>query len=151
VLARIDWRPEPVALAIGAAVGLMWVLIPVPPATGAPPHGALTGAALAGWYLMRGIGTVLLVPVIEEMFFRDYLERRLRRGEGLAWRLGAALATAALFALLHDRWAEAFVAGLAFSWAIARRGRLADAVAAHAAANAVVFAVALATGRMEII
>lgn len=150
-LARIDWRPEPLALALGAAVGLMWVLVPVPAAEGAPPYGALAGGWLLGWHVLRGIGTVLLVPVIEELFFRDYLERRLRRGPGIGWRIGAALVTAGLFAALHDRWIEAFLAGLVFSFALARRGKVADAIAAHAMANAVVYGVALATGRLEII
>jgi exosortase E/protease (VPEID-CTERM system) len=150
-LSRIDWRPARLPLLLGAAVGLMWVLIPVPPAEGPPPYGALTGGWLLGWYVLRGIGTVALVPVIEELFFRDYLERRLRRGPGPVWRIGAALVTASLFALLHDRWAEAFVAGLVFSFALSRRGKVVDAIAAHAAANAVVYGVALALGRLEII
>lgn len=63
----------------------------------------------------------------------------------------AALITAGLFALLHDRWAEAFVAGLVFSVVARRSGRIADAIAAHAAANLVVFAVAAATGNLAII
>lgn len=150
-LSRIDWRPASLALLMGAGVGLMWVLVPVPPAEGPPPYGTLTGGWLLGWYVLRGLGTVVLVPVIEELFFRDYLERRLRRGPGPVWRIGAALVTASLFALLHDRWAEAFVAGLVFSFALSRRGKVVDAIAAHAAANAVVYGVALALGRLEII
>ncbi len=87
---------------------------------------------------------------------RDYLESRLRgEGPGSAvplWRAVAAmLVTAALFAALHNRWAEAFVAGLAFSLLARRSGQIADAVAAHALANPIVFAMAAATGNLAAI
>lgn len=147
--ARLPWRLDPAALLAGAGIGLLWVLIPVP-AGGPAPYGVLTGTALAGWLVLRGLGTVVLVPLVEELFFRDYLESRLRLRPGLPWTIGAALVTAGLFAALHDRWAEAFVAGLVFSW-VARRGRIPDAILAHAVANAVVYAVALSTGQMQII
>ncbi|WP_425280288.1 exosortase E/protease, VPEID-CTERM system [Roseivivax halodurans] len=147
----LGWRADPGAMGVGALVAAMWILIPVPAAE-APPYGALSGGLLALWILARGIGTTLLIPVIEELFFRDYLESRIRRGSGPLWAIVAALVSAGLFAALHDRWAEAFVAGLAFSW-LARRsgGRIADAILAHGLANGLIFAAALATGRFEII
>lgn len=147
---RFAWRLDPVAVAVGAAIGLMWVLIPVEPSDAAP-YGALTGSLLIIWFVLRGLGTIVFVPVIEELFFRDYLETRFRLGTGLGWRIFAACATAALFAALHDRWAEAFVAGLAFSWVIARRGNVVDAIVAHGVANALVFAVAATSGNLAII
>lgn len=113
----------------------------------------LTGGLLVLWFVFRGIGTVLLVPLVEELFFRDYLEGRLR-GDGapsVPRVVLAALISAALFAALHDRWAEAFVAGIVFSFVAWRSGRISDAIAAHAAANLVVFAVAVATGNLAII
>ncbi|WP_299681097.1 exosortase E/protease, VPEID-CTERM system [uncultured Roseobacter sp.] len=147
---RLDWQLDGVAIGAGALVGLMWVLIPVD-ATESAPYGTLAGGLLIGWFILRGVGTILFVPVIEELFFRGYLERRLRFGGGLRWRLLAALITACLFAALHDRWMEALVAGLVFSWVMARRGSVVDAIVAHAAANALVYAVALATGNLSII
>ena len=147
---RLPWRLDPVALAAGAVIGLYWVMIPVAP-TDVAPYGALAGAALIGWYVMRGIGTVILVPIIEELFFRDYLETRLRLGTGLAWKVLAAVLTAILFAALHDRWAEAFAAGLIFSFVAQRRGNITDAIVAHAVANAIVYATALITGNLAII
>ena len=147
---HLPWRIDPWAVGVGAAVGLMWVLIPVAPAE-APPHGALAGGLLVLWFVVRGLGTVLLVPLVEELFFRDYLEGRLRIGTGRAWAIFAALVTAALFAALHDRWAEALVAGLAFSALARRQGNITDAILAHAVANLIVYAVAIATGNLAII
>ena len=140
---------DPFALGAGVAVGVIWALIPVPAA--AAPYGALSGAVLATWFVLRGIGTVALVPLIEELFFRDYLESRLRLGTGRGWALLAALISAGLFAALHDRWAEAFAAGLVFSLVARRRGAIADAIFAHAAANAIVFLWALGSGNLAII
>lgn len=155
-LRDILWRISPLAWAAGAAIGVMWVAIPVAHSDAAPPYGALTGGMVALWFVFRGIGTVILVPLVEELFFRDYLESRLRGAAPDApaplWRsILAILVTAALFAALHDRWAEAFVAGLAFSLLVRRTGRIADAIAAHAAANLIVFTVAMATGNLAII
>ena len=155
-LRGIVWRVDPLAWLAGAAVGAMWVAIPVAPPEGAAPYGALSGGLLILWFLLRGIGTVLLVPLVEELFFRDYLESRLRGAaidaSAPLWRnVMAILVTAGLFAALHDRWAEAFVAGVVFSLLVRRHGRIADAIAAHALANLIVFAVAVVTGNLAII
>ncbi|WVX49846.1 hypothetical protein ROLI_029410 [Roseobacter fucihabitans] len=150
VYRRLSWHVDGVAFAAGLAIGIMWVVIPVPPSDAAP-YGSLTGGLLLGWFVLRGIGTIVLVPVIEELFFRGYLENRLRLGTGAGWRVLAAVITAALFAALHDRWAEAFAAGLIFSWVMSRRGSVVDAILAHAAANALVYSVALITGNLAII
>ncbi|SFR19251.1 exosortase E/protease, VPEID-CTERM system [Poseidonocella sedimentorum] len=136
------------ALAVGAAIGIGWVALPYPVDDPTPSYAGLTGLWLMGWMVLRAAGTILLVPVIEELFFRDYLDGKLRPRVGPVL---AALVTAGLFAALHDRWIEAFAAGLALSWVMRRRGEVWDAIAAHALANAIVFAAALATGRMHII
>lgn len=155
-LRGIVWRISPAAWLVGAAIGVMWVAIPVSPSDGPPPYGSLTGGLVILWFVFRGIGTVLLVPLVEELFFRDYLETRLR-GTAIdapapLWRTALAIAiSAGLFAALHDRWIEAFVAGLAFSLVVRQHGRIADGIAAHALANLIVFAVAVFTGNLAII
>lgn len=149
IYARLPVRLDPVALLVGMAIGIFWVAVPVPN-DAAAPYGTLSGAVLTGWFIVRGLGTIVLVPIVEELFFRDYLEGRIRGRSGAFGAVGAALITAALFAALHDRWVEAFIAGLAFSY-VARRGRITDAIFAHAVSNAIVFAAALATGQMNIL
>jgi exosortase E/protease (VPEID-CTERM system) len=169
VLARIAWRPTFTAITAGVAIGVMWIAVPYSVEDTTPTHGGLAGALLIGWLIARGIGTMLFVPIIEELFFRDYLERKVSgkaapilrallgqpepnsRAARLGPQIFAALVTASLFAILHDRWVEAFIAGLVFSWVMAQRKNVADAVAAHMAANAIVFAYALATMQMHII
>jgi len=148
---RFNWRMDPVALGVGAAIGLMWCLIPVAEPDPTPPYGTLTGGLLVLWFIARGFGTIVLVPVIEELFFRGYLEQKFKFKDSLPWAIGAAVAVAVLFAVLHGRWAEAFVASLALSYVMHRSGRVTNAITAHAVANAIVFAVAVTTQQMHII
>lgn len=148
---KLDWEIQPVAVLSGLLVGLAWVTIPVAPGEAAPPFGDLSGPSLLIWIILRVVGTVLLVPIIEELFFRDYLESRLRVGTGKGWDVSAALISAALFAVLHDRWAEAFFAGLVFSWVMRRTGSITAAIYAHAVANLVVISVAIFTGNWQMV
>jgi CAAX prenyl protease-like protein len=97
-----------------------------------------------------------MAPVVEELAFRGYLARRLMRvhfeSVGLE-RLSpfAILVSSAVFAALHRQPLAGLVAGLAFAWAARRRGRLADAVVAHATTNALLVAYALPTGAWWVI
>ena len=63
-----------------------------------------------------------------------------------ALRVLAIVVSSALFAAMHDRWLVALLAGVVFALLHLRRGRLADAIAAHVAANLVVALWALASG-----
>lgn len=149
VYRRLDWSPDPVAAGAGILVGLAWIgsagimgaAAPIP-ASAVEDLGA---AAFAVWIAVRVIGAVILTPMVEELFFRGYLLSRLDLG-GTAGRVVAIAVSSALFALLHGRWIEAGLAGVVFALVMLRRGRLADAVIAHAAANAVVAADALLRG-----
>lgn len=151
VLRSLRWQIDPVAVGLGLAIAALWLLWPVAPSEDPPPYGALTGGWLLGWMVLRGLGTTVLIPLVEELFFRGYLEQRLRLRSGLGWRIGAAMVTAAGFAVLHGRWAEAFIASLLLSLAMARRGRVEDAILAHALANGIIFVAALMLGRLDII
>jgi len=150
-LRTLPWRSAPVAVAIGAVIGIAWIIIPVADPETTPPYGALSGITLVLWMAARGIGTTILVPILEELFFRDYLEGKLRKHDTLAWTIGAAVIGAALFAALHGRWVEAFFAALLFSYAARRAGNITDAIVAHAVANGLIFAVAVSTQQMHII
>ena len=152
--AAFEWRLDPVALGAGAVVGLGWVLAQGAPAPGGGEIAAmLAGMSAAGaalWIALRVFGTVLLVPLIEELFFRGYLLARLDRG-GLYWRIAAIAVSTAAFALLHGRWLEAGLAGLIFAGVFLRRQRIGDAVLSHMVANAIVAFMAVVTGNWTLI
>lgn len=146
----LDWRLDPVALLAGAAVGAGWVALAQPGAAPLPGLEALSAGALAAWVVVRVLGTSLLVPVVEEAFFRGYLLARLDTG-GLPMRIAAVAVSTAAFALLHGRIVEAGLAGVVFALVMLRRGRLGDAILAHAVANAIVAAAALLSGDWSLI
>jgi exosortase E/protease (VPEID-CTERM system) len=146
VLRSMEWRPDLVSLGAGAVVGIGWVL--TAPAAD-PELGRLLAAfpawAFLAWAVCRVLVTTVLVPVIEELFFRGYLLTRLDGPQ--LWRRVLAVALSSLaFALLHGRWIEAGLAGLVFALVALRRGRVADAIWAHVVANSTVAAVAAARG-----
>jgi len=138
---RLEWSFDLTAAAAGVLVGLAWIgtqgivggsrEIPVTPLE------QVGAVAFAVWVVVRVVGAVVLTPMVEELFFRGYLLSRLDFG-GATGRVVAIAISSGLFAALHGRWIEAFVAGVVFALIMQRRGRLADAVIAHAAANAVV-------------
>jgi CAAX prenyl protease-like protein len=57
----------------------------------------------------------------------------------------AVLVSSLLFGVLHGRWLAGFLAGLAYALLLSRRGRLSDAVWAHAITNALIAGYVLAT------
>lgn len=143
---RLVWRLDAFAVGGGVAVGALWIAV-YGGGDGAPVE--LVGAAWVAWAAVRIAGTVLVAPLVEEVFFRGYVERRLAVGGAPAW--AAVAVSAALFAALHGKWEAALVASVLFSLAMRRNGRLSDAVVAHAAANVTVALWAATTGDWSVI
>ena len=146
LLVALPWRLDPLSLGLGAAIGVLWVALSGPADPEAVDVAAALGpAAFALWAVVRVISTSLLVPVVEELFFRGYLLRRLGERGG-AWRWVAVAASTAAFAALHSRWELAALAGVVYAVLVLRSGRVTDAILAHVASNAVIAAWAVATG-----
>lgn len=149
MLRALPWRIDPLALGAGVVIAVMWIF--VAPDTGDAPYGALAGGALALWLVARILGTTLFVPIIEELFFRDYLMSRIAPA-GKGWPMAAAVViTTALFALLHDRWIVAAIAGLIFAGLVWRSRNITDAILAHGVANGLIALFAFATGAWHIL
>lgn len=148
---RLDWRLDPLAVGAGAGVGLLWIAWPTAPD---PALDAAVAALPTGLFLLWGaariVGTALVIPLVEELVFRGYLIEKLDPG-GRAGRLLAVALSTAAFAALHGRVVEAGIAGLVFAALALRRGRLTDAVLAHAVANGLIAGWALFTGRWSLI
>jgi exosortase E/protease (VPEID-CTERM system) len=102
------------------------------------------------WVLLRVSGTVLLVPFIEEMFFRGYLLQRLDFG-GVAGKITALAVSSAWFGALHSDFLLAAASGLLFGLLALRRNKVFDAVVAHIAANGAIAAWAVSSGNWSII
>lgn len=147
---RLAVPPSWFAAPAGVFVAGVWVVLEAIANPKAPTH-APTGllGSSAAWMAIRGVAAVSLVPVIEELAFRGFLARRLssRDFERLSPRrmtllgiVGSALA----FGLLHRRPVAGTLAGLCYAVVYRHRGKLADAIVAHATTNAVLLVVAWA-------
>jgi uncharacterized protein len=111
---------------------------------------ALPSTLLVAWIALRMAGTILLVPMVEELFFRGYLLERLDQ-DGKAMQIVALGVSTGLFAVLHERWVLAAIAGLIYGLLYLRRRAVSDAVLAHLASNAVIAAYALITANWSLI
>lgn len=142
-LRRLEWGLDRVAIGAGALIGLGWIMAA---GEGDPVLSgqllALPPVLLGLWVAARLVGTVLLVPVIEELFFRGYVLSRLDGPR--VWQRALAIAVSSLaFGALHGRWVAAGLAGVIFALLALRRGRVGDAILAHVIANLVVAVAAL--------
>jgi hypothetical protein len=89
---------------------------------------------------VRTLGSAIIVPPIEEAFFRSFLYRyfvRLNFTEMPFNRLHwlSFCVTAGLFGLAHFQWLPGILCGMAYQWLVLRKNRLGDAMTAHAITN----------------
>lgn len=148
------------ALAWGGLVGALWLLLlPQDVDANRAMHAELArlGTPLAmAWLACRVLGSVLIVPLVEELAFRGFLLRRLasREFETVSYRdvSGFGIAGSALvFGALHSSWLLGSLAGVAYALAARQRGLLADAVLAHAATNVLLAGWALGAARFDLL
>ena len=153
--AEIRWTASWQAMGIGAAAFAIWMALePLAPAGGPTPADPISGLATGrawAWLVVRVIGSVVVVPIAEELAFRGYLTRRLIAADYWTLPIGAfswpsLVISSGLFGLLHGRWLAGTLAGLLYAVALYRRRELSDAVVAHATTNAMIAAVVLITG-----
>jgi CAAX prenyl protease-like protein len=102
---------------------------------------------------LRTARAVLLVPVLEELFWRGWLPRWLQDTRFERIPLGrytpfAFWATAALFALEHGPfWEVGLACGIVYNWWMRRTRSLGDLVLVHAVTNFALSLYVIATGR----
>jgi exosortase E/protease (VPEID-CTERM system) len=152
------WRGSWEAVGVGVLTFVGWMALEpyyrAPSGVDTATPAALAGMsrlAALGWLASRVFGSVVTVPLAEELAFRGFLTRRLITADFQDARPGqftwpSFLGSSIAFGLLHQRWLAGTLAGMAYAWAYYRRGRIADPVLAHATTNALIAAWVLATG-----
>jgi len=152
------------SIAMGIAVFVIWV---APDALFGYRHywlfeNQLTGSAAstlaAGdreafpFLAVRTLGSALLVPIIEELFWRGWMMRWLILPDFTKVALGtytplAFWGVALLFASEHGPyWEVGLLAGILYNWWMLRTRSLADCMLAHAVTNGALSAYVLTTG-----
>jgi len=160
LVSRVLAKPSGDALLAGVATFVVWIalepeVVPAEDATIAAGLSGLSAAAAATWLAFRMVGSVVTVPLAEELAFRGYLLRKLVGAdfEQVSFRTFtwvSFLGSSILFGALHGRLVAGTLAGMIFAGVVYRRGRLADAVFAHAVANGLVTLRVLATGHWSL-
>jgi len=100
-----------------------------------------SGSAMAMIFIgVRIIGSSLVVPPLEEIFFRSFLYRFLITPNfleiplnRLQWR--AFLITGIIFGLGHYEWLPGILCAFAYQGLVIKKNRLGDAITAHAITN----------------
>ncbi len=134
------------ALASGLLVFAVWIL-PYPEWLGNKLMGSFAPPAMQSYtdiFLLtfRWAGSALVVPVIEELFWRSFLMRKLDDSDfntvsPMTVTTYAVIISSVLFAVEHQLWFAGLVAGLVYAWLYRRFEVLWVAVLAHMTTNAV--------------
>jgi uncharacterized protein len=136
-----------VAVVVGAVVFKLWIsltepwmMLGRPTASFRPvdPDGQLQWGLIA----VRWIGASLLVPVMEELFWRSFLMRWIdnpdfEKVDPAAVSPKAMALSTLVFMLAHTQWLGAIVAGLAYAWLYRYTRSLWVPILAHAVTNGV--------------
>jgi uncharacterized protein len=161
LLAEMRWAFSWEAVVVGIGVFAVWIGIShdwatqttlwpklgLSSATKAPPPAWNPlaafgdGSALAWLFIaVRVLGSTFIVPPIEEVFYRSFLYRYLAKHEFLSVPLNrfyplSFLVTVGVFGLAHNEWLAGIVCAAAYQWLVLRKGRIGDAMTAHAITN----------------
>jgi uncharacterized protein len=148
VVAEMRWAFSWEAVVVGVAVCVMWVGIdgfyPKFGKAGAGwnPHAQFGVNSPLAWLFIVGriFGSSIIVPPLEEVFYRSFLYRYIVKPDFQSVPIGAFhglsfLATAAIFGFSHYQWLAGILCGFAYQWLVLRKNRLGDAMTAHAITN----------------
>ncbi len=98
--------------------------------------------SLAAWSLVviRIFGMTVIVPPLEEVFYRSFLYRYSVRVDFENMPLNrfhptAFIVIAILFGIVHFQWLAGIICGMAYQALVLRKNRLGDAMTAHAITN----------------
>jgi hypothetical protein len=165
----LRWRPKYslADIGIGVAVFLIWIApdrlfgyrqfwLFNNPFTGLASSSLPKDMQASAWFLvLRTAGSMAVVPVIEELFWRGWLMRWLINPHFEEVPMGtytpaAFWIVAVLFASEHGPyWEVGLIAGVIFNWWMVRTRSLADCILAHAVTNAILAAYVVATGEWQ--
>lgn len=151
----LTWRQVSIAIVSGFAVFVLWINLDFGWATFGETTAFDPTRADGGidWTLVgfRMLGLALVVPVMEELFWRSFMLRWIDRHDFIQMPPGnvslrAIIVSSLLFASEHQLWLAGLIAGLVYGVLYMRSGNLWVPIISHAVTNAALGAWILATG-----
>ena len=148
---EVRWVFSWEAISVGVLIFLIWVgLDPYYPKLQSVskitepwnPFKQFGENSVGGWCFsaVRTLGSALIIPPIEEAFYRSFLYRYLVRAHFEEEPLGvlhwwSLVITSLIFGFSHYQWLAGILCGLAYQALVIRKNRLGDAMTAHAITN----------------
>jgi hypothetical protein len=142
------WAVSLEALFAGTLVFTIWLVLDVsypklsqPGNTWDLPAHFGTGSAMVWFFAaMRITGSTLLVPLLEEIFYRSFLYRYIVAPNWIytphnQFNAKAFLVTSVIFGLTHQHWLAGVACGMIYQLLVIRTNRIGDAITAHAITN----------------
>jgi uncharacterized protein len=106
------------------------------------PHFAFAGDPALAWFfiIVRIVGSSLVVPPLEEVFFRSFLYRYIEKTDFQKVALGgfyplSFIITSVIFGFEHHEWMAGVLCGFVYQGLVCWKNRLGDAITAHAITN----------------
>ena len=150
-----DWL---LAVLVGALVFVVWIHLDVSWAMFGTPDGfdPRDDEGRIDWGLVsvRIFGAAIVVPLMEELFWRSFVMRWIDQQDFLslspaATSVRALVMSSLLFGLEHHLWLAGILAGLAYGWLYMRTGKLWIAVVSHGVTNALLGVWVVRTGNWQ--
>ena len=144
------------SVAAGMVVFVVWIGLDIPWAVLGEPGAGFDPRddGQINWLLVtfRLAGAALVVPLMEELFWRSFLMRWIVQSDFLsvnpaAVTLSAVLLASVVFGFEHHQWLAGIFAGVVYAWLYRRTGHLNYAIAAHAITNGALGVWVLTTGQ----
>ncbi|MEN8246781.1 MAG: exosortase E/protease, VPEID-CTERM system, partial [Thermodesulfobacteriota bacterium] len=159
-LALPFWRWSYPPLAAGAAVAVMWIVIHGQDVDFSTTFREVLGSAPVWlailWLCFRFLGSVLLIPITEELAFRGYVLGRISKSGNLIsgiipLSIPAVLISSIAFGALHGAWIAGTIAGIVFACVRLRSDSVVDTIVAHGVAYLIIFIYAAVFGNWFLI
>jgi CAAX prenyl protease-like protein len=167
---RSSWRdlkprPGPAGLGLATALGLvvaaLWVgldglypPLPLGKRMGFDPSAIPNAVGRVAFIAVRFYGLVLIVPLVEELFWRSFVMRFVIDPDFAKVPIGrvtplAAAITSVLFALPHPEWLPALITGLLWAGLLWKTRSVSACFLSHAVANLALGIYVLARGAWQ--
>lgn len=157
--AALSWRHWLLALGAGVVVFDTWINLDMAWATlgsGAAGFDPRNSGGEIDWTLAlpRLLGAALVVPLMEELFWRSFVMRWIDHQDFMSKKpaqisLRALLIVSVVFGFEHHLWFAGIIAGLAYGWLYMRTSNLWAPVVAHGVTNGLLGLWVLHTGNWQ--
>ena len=148
LISEMRWAISFEALIAGTLVFILWVALDVLYPKFSQPNDSwdlqkqFGSDSVMVWFFagVRLAGSTLLVPMLEEVFYRSFLYRYILVPNWMStahnsFAVKPFLITSIVFGFTHQQWLAGIVCGMIYQLLVIRTNRIADAITAHAVTN----------------